>query len=90
VELDERISADGRVERPLRPEQAEQVLATLYAMGIESLAVSLLNSPVNPAHERQIAGLARARWPNVPVTVSHEVLPEIREYERARRSFTPR
>ena len=67
--------------RPLRPEDVEAALDAAAGDGVESLAISLLFSYLNPAHEALIAAAARRRglW----VSVSSELVPEYREYERA-------
>jgi len=62
----------GRGDRP-RPRR----------VGVETLTVALINSYVNGAHEQQIGEIGRAALPGFPVTLSAEVLPEFREYERA-------
>jgi N-methylhydantoinase A len=82
LEVDERIDAHGQVERPLAEAEVERVLDRLRGDGIEALAVCLLNSYANPVHEERIAAIARRRAPRLPLSVSAEVLPEIREYER--------
>ena len=81
-EVDERVDAHGRVERPLDPAEVERVLDRLLADRIEALAVCLLNSYANPVHEERIAEIVRRRAPGLTLSVSAEVLPEIREYER--------
>jgi N-methylhydantoinase A len=82
VEVDERVSARGEVLHPLEPEDVDRALDRLLAEGIEALAVCLLNAYANPVHEAQIAALVRRRCPDLPLAVSSEVLPEIKEYER--------
>ena len=82
LEVDERIDAHGQVLRPLDPAEVERVLDRLMAEKIEALAVCLLNSYANPAHEERIAEIVRKRAPGLTLSVSAEVLPEIREYER--------
>jgi N-methylhydantoinase A len=82
AEVDERIDAHGRISRPLDLGEVERVLDRLVAEKIEALAVCLLNSYANPAHEERIAELVRTRAPGLTLSVSAEVLPEIREYER--------
>ena len=79
-EVDERLDFQGRVLRPLDPREAELVLERVAEAGVESLAVCLLFSFRNPAHERTLAAAARRR--GLFVSASHEVLPEYREYER--------
>jgi N-methylhydantoinase A len=80
VEVDERIASDGRVIRPLDEADVRAQLARLT--GIDALAVSLINSFADPAHERRIAEIAAEVLPGVPVSLSSDVLPELREYER--------
>jgi N-methylhydantoinase A len=80
VEVDERIASDGRVIRPLDEADVRAQLAKLT--GIDALAVSLINSFAGPAHERRIAEIAAEVLPGVPVSLSSDVLPELREYER--------
>ncbi|HEV8585645.1 MAG TPA: hydantoinase/oxoprolinase family protein [Methylomirabilota bacterium] len=82
LEVDERVDAQGRVEKPLDPAEVERVLDRLLAEKIEALAVCLLNSYANPVHEERIAQIVRRRAPGLTLSVSAEVLPEIREYER--------
>ncbi len=83
VEVDERVNARGEVLRPLDPADVEHALDRLVAEGIEALAVCLLNSYANPVHEQRIAEIVRRRLPGLPLSVSADVLPEIKEYERA-------
>jgi len=82
LEVDERVSARGEVVRPLDPGDVERALDRLLAEGIEALAVCLLNAYANPVHEARIAEMVRRRCPGLPLSVSSEVLPEIKEYER--------
>jgi N-methylhydantoinase A len=80
VEVDERIASNGTVIRDLDDADVRAQLAKLG--GIDALAVSLINSFADPAHERRIAALAAEVLPGVPVSLSSDVLPELREYER--------
>jgi N-methylhydantoinase A len=82
LEVDERIASDGRVIRPLEPPAVTQALAELRRAGVESLAVCLINSYRNPDHEKAIKALVERQWPEVFLSTSVEVLPQIREYER--------
>ncbi|WP_448627786.1 hydantoinase/oxoprolinase family protein [Geodermatophilus sp. URMC 64] len=82
VEVDERIASDGNVVRPLDEDDVRRQLAKLQGRGVQALAVSLINSFADPAHERRIAELAAELLPGVPVSLSSDVLPELREYER--------
>ena len=82
LEVDERIAADGQVVRPLDRAGLLAAAERLVAEGAEVLAVSFLNSYVNPAHEHQAERLLGERFPGLDVTLSAQVLPEIKEYER--------
>lgn len=81
-EASERMSAQGEVVTPLDEDQVRQVISDLVNSGVESLTVSLINSYANPLHERRIKELIEEVKPEFPVTISSEVLPEFREYER--------
>ena len=81
-EVDERLMFDGTELRPLDEAQARAVMRELAAEGVTTLAVCFLHSYVNPAHERRMAEIAAEEAPNITVTVSSEVSPEFREYER--------
>ncbi|MBA3355199.1 MAG: hydantoinase/oxoprolinase family protein, partial [Pyrinomonadaceae bacterium] len=76
----ERIAASGEVLEALEDDQLDALVAKLKAAQVESVAISLLFSFVHPAHERRIAESVSSL--NVPVSVSHQILPEYREYER--------
>jgi N-methylhydantoinase A len=78
----ERMDAQGRVVTKLDEADVERIAAEIKAQGIEAVAVGLLHSFTNPAHERRIGEIFAAALPNVPVTLSSEVSPEMREYER--------
>jgi N-methylhydantoinase A len=80
-EAAERTGPEGIVE-PLGEEEPERLAAAIEASGAESVAVCLLFSYLDPAHERRIAAHLRQRLPGVHVSASHEVLPRFREYER--------
>ena len=82
VEVDERLASDGSVVRPLDEADVRAQLKRLAGRGIQALAVSLINSFADPAHERRIAEIAGEVLPGVPVSLSSDVLPELREYER--------
>jgi N-methylhydantoinase A/oxoprolinase/acetone carboxylase beta subunit len=79
--LPDRMLAGGTVEKPLTAEAADRLAAQVKAAGAESAAVCLLHSYANPAHER-LAG-ERLRAAGLQVSLSSEILPEYREYERA-------
>src|SRR5256714_4056151 len=80
--VDERVDAKGHVERALDPADAAAQVDALLAENVEAIAVCLINSFANPAHELTIKDIARRKAPHLPVCISYEVLPEIKEYER--------
>src|SRR6266513_3453322 len=82
-DIEERVTADGQVARPLNREQVVQLLRRLEQRGIEALAVCLLHSYRNPVHELAIADIAKDAAPALRVSLSTQVAPEIKEYERA-------
>ena len=81
-EVVERLDADGSVLVPLDLASVERALDGALAAGAEALAVCLLHSYVNPAHERAVADAAKGRRPGTPVSCSAEVVAEYREFER--------
>ncbi len=82
-DVPERILADGAVREPLDVPFVEGLAAELVAHGVSAVAVCFLNSYLNPIHEQQAAAAIRRAAPGLRVTLSFEVAPEIREYERA-------
>ena len=82
-EVPERLLPDGGVLRPLDEAAARRVIAELIDDGVEAVAICLLHAYLNPIHERRLAALVREAAPHVAVSCSSEVVPEIREYERA-------
>ncbi|HXU89561.1 MAG TPA: hydantoinase/oxoprolinase family protein [Methylomirabilota bacterium] len=81
-EVTERVLADGSVRTPLDEADARGAIRELLARGVRTLAVCLLHAYLNPAHEQRIATLAAEEAPTLTVTLSHEVSPTFREYER--------
>ncbi|MGB9436683.1 MAG: hydantoinase/oxoprolinase family protein, partial [Desulfobacterales bacterium] len=81
-EVSERITVDGRVLEDLDELEVRRVLGNLLELGIESLAVCLINSYENPVHEKAIQDLIQQAAPDLSLSTSFEVLPQIREYER--------
>ena len=81
-EIDERVDAAGQVVRPARDAQIEEVLRALVADGVQAVAVCLLHSFSNPAHEQRVKEIARRVAPGLAISLSCEVSGEIREYER--------
>ena len=83
-EVDERLLATGEVLQPLDEASIEQVIDAIRASGdIEAIAVTLLFSYINPAHERAVRERLQAALPTIPVSLSYDVLPKWKEYERA-------
>ena len=77
-----RMDAEGREVRPLDDADIRAQLGLLKARGVEAITVSLINAFVNGAQEKRVGELAAEVMPGVPVSLSHEVLPEMQEYER--------
>jgi N-methylhydantoinase A/oxoprolinase/acetone carboxylase beta subunit len=82
VEVSERLLADGSVHTPLDEADARAAVERLVAEGVESVAVCFLHSYRNPAHERRMGELLARLAPHLAVSLSVEVIPELREYER--------
>ena len=81
-EITERIGADGRVVTPLAEAEIGALITALAAAKVDAIAVALLFSFLDGTHERLLGARLRAAFPGVPVYLSSEVLPEIREFER--------
>ncbi|QYU68381.1 hydantoinase/oxoprolinase family protein [Leptolyngbya sp. 15MV] len=77
-----RMDADGREVRPLDEAEVRAKLGELRDAGVEAITVSLINAYTNGEHEARIGAIARDMMQDVPVSLSHEVLPEMQEYER--------
>jgi N-methylhydantoinase A len=82
-EAEERLAADGSVEKPIDVDAALREVAELVEQGVESLAICFLHSYANPAHERAIGAAIAERYQNLSISLSSDVSPEIREYLRA-------
>ncbi|HSK96376.1 MAG TPA: hydantoinase/oxoprolinase family protein, partial [Euzebyales bacterium] len=82
VEVPGRIDARGNEVAPLDEHAVHDALAELQRRGVQALTISFLNSFANPDHERRAAEIARTVLGDLPISVSSEILPEIREYER--------
>jgi N-methylhydantoinase A len=78
----ERLRADGRVERPLDPASLERAIAVLKRAGVEAVAVAYLHAWRDPAHEHLTRDALADALPDVYVSLSSEVLPQIKEFER--------
>jgi N-methylhydantoinase A len=81
-EVDERILVDGAVLKSLDEASVEAVVPLLRAEKIEALGICLLHSYVNDAHERRVAEIIAKALPEIAITISSELVPEIREYDR--------
>ena len=81
-EANERMNAQGETIEPVDRDQVAGIVKDLVDSGVESLTVSLINSYTSPAHEREIREIIHGLYPGFPVTISSDVLPEFREYER--------
>jgi N-methylhydantoinase A len=81
-EVDERILADGTIDTPLDTAQIEALATEIEHEGVQALAVCLLHAYRNPIHERQVAEAFRELLPDVRVSISSDVSPEVGEYTR--------
>ena len=82
VEVEERINHRSAIVTALDEREVERVVAAVMALDVEAVAVCLVNSYANPAHEHALAAALRARAPGLDVSVSADVLPRAGEYER--------
>lgn len=83
LEVGERVGPDGRVVEPLDESSVIQVADAIQAAGAEAVAVCLLHSYMNAAHEQRVREILRERLGPIAISLSSEVLPELREFERA-------
>ena len=82
VEVDERINTKGEILRPLDIDTVKTAIDKLISYDVEAIAVCLFNSPKNPIHEQMVSQLLKERAPEIYVSVSTEVMPLLKEYER--------
>lgn len=82
LEAQERMNFDGSVKTPLDAGSIRVAADALVADGVTSVAISFLHAYANPAHEQEAATIVQAAYPALAVSVSSDVAPEIREYER--------
>jgi len=82
VEVSGRMTARGDEYRPVDKDQARQAISRLKDSGVEAITICLMNSYVNGEHENQVAEIAREVFPDLTISLSHEILPEMYEYER--------
>jgi N-methylhydantoinase A len=83
IEVDERTLADGTIRATVDEAAVKEAAETLRRLGADSLAIIFINAYANPRNEQRALAAARSVWPNEHVSASHQVLPEIREFERA-------
>ena len=88
LEVDERVRSDGSVLIAMDHKHASDVVRELVDMGVDSIAVCLLNSFENPVHELALKKIINETAPDVSVSISYDVLPQIREYERTSTTVT--
>ncbi len=81
--IPERMNARGEVVRALDIDKATALIDDLCGSGIEALTISLMHSYANPEHERILGAIVAERHPHIPVSLSSDILPEFREYDRA-------
>ena len=81
-EVRERLDAQGRVVEPLNEEDVRHVVGELKRAGVESVVIHFLHSHVNPEHEVRCAKIVRALWSTDDVVAGHEIVREMREFER--------
>jgi N-methylhydantoinase A len=82
LEVAERILADGTIEHRLDRAGAQRAIEALIAAKVEAIAICLINSYINPAHEQELGRMVRQAAPRTVVCLSSQVHPECREYER--------
>ena len=82
LEVPERVLSDGSVETPLDEAALDEALDLLASEKIDSLAVCFLFSFLNPDHERRAGEMVRARFPDMYTSLSHEIIPQIKEFDR--------
>src|SRR5712692_3578713 len=81
-EITERVGADGAIVTPLAESEIHALIAALAAARLDAIAISLVFSFLNPEHERRLGARLRAALPGVPIYLSCDVLPEVKEFER--------
>lgn len=82
VEVVERVHSSGRILTPLDKESVREAVRELLRQDVESIAICLLHGYKNPLHERAVEAVVREMAPDMPISLSCEVLPNIGEYER--------
>ena len=82
LEVDERMTATGEVHLPLNEDHVVTACGRLLDEGVEAIAICFLHSYANPDHECRAADIVQRALPNIPVSISSDILPEYREFER--------
>src|SRR5215217_8593637 len=83
LEVDERVAAGGAVLEALDEATVRAAAMRIRGMDVEAVAICLIHAYANPAHERRVAEILREELPDLAITVSSDVLPVVREYERS-------
>src|SRR5262245_33350444 len=83
LEVTERVLLDGVIDTPLDTAECRAVAQQLCDLRVEAIAIVFLHAYANPTHEQQAAAIVQAACPQVPISLSSDVLPVFREYERA-------
>ncbi len=82
LEVAERTLADGSIHTPLDELALTTAVNSLRSQGVEAIAIAFINAWANPAHGQRAARIAREIWPDGHIVAAHEIMPEIREFER--------
>lgn len=82
-EVPGRLTYHGHERSPLDTSGVADIVADFRAAGVDAIAISLLHSYANPAHEQGVVDAVRAAWPEAPVVASHQITRQWREYERS-------
>ncbi len=83
LEVAERTAADGKVETQVDEAELHRAASELVQAGVASIAITFLNSYANPHNEQRAAAALRKAFPKIALTASHEIVPEVREFERS-------
>lgn len=82
IEVHERMNADGSVHDAIDEKQLRADIVILKEQNVEAVTICLINSFTNDAHEKRVREIVMEELPNIPVSISSEVIPELQEYER--------
>lgn len=80
--LEERLDKNGKIHQKINKKHLKNIVSELAAEGVESIAVSFLHSFANPTHEQTVGKYIQKNYPEIYCSLSSEIMPEIREYER--------